>query len=396
MTEKTEKKDKNKYKRNSTKYPGIIFRTVKCRSRPGKDEKVFYIYARVRGKLIEERVGKEFENKMTARAAAAILHDRMEGKGKSPKEIRAEEKAKAAQIIWTIDRLWEEYKTTELKNKASTRSDICRYDKYLKEKFGNTEPANLIKLDMDRLRLALLKKSSPQTVKHILALLRRIINFGVDNSLCSRLGFKIKMPEVNNLRDFEDLTQAQLEALLAAINEDDNEQAKAFMRLVLVTGMRRGELFKLQWRDVDFDRGFIHIRDPKGGEDQKIPLNPGARQILADHPRSSEYVFPGRGGAKRTDFNHQMRRIADRAGLPKAFRPLHGLRHYFASRLASSGQVDMYTLQKLLTHKSPQMTQRYAHLGDERMQKASALASNIISGDTAAAAKVVNMHEGEK
>ena len=46
--------------------------------------------------------------------------------------------------------------------------------------------------------------------------------------------------------------------------------------------------------------------------------------------------------------------------------------------LASSGQVDMYTLQKMLTHKSPLMTQRYAHLRDETMRKASTLAGNII------------------
>jgi integrase len=47
--------------------------------------------------------------------------------------------------------------------------------------------------------------------------------------------------------------------------------------------------------------------------------------------------------------------------------------------LASSGQVDMYTLQKLLTHKSPQMTQRYAHLRDETLKKASNLAGNLIN-----------------
>ena len=47
--------------------------------------------------------------------------------------------------------------------------------------------------------------------------------------------------------------------------------------------------------------------------------------------------------------------------------------------LASSGQVDMYTLQKLLTHKSPIMTQRYAHLRDEALKKASDLAGDIIS-----------------
>ncbi len=73
-----------------------------------------------------------------------------------------------------------------------------------------------------------------------------------------------------------------------------------------------------------------------------------------------------------------MNRIKVAAGLPADFRPLHGLRHVYASMLASSGQVDMYTLQKLLTHKSPIMTQRYAHLRDEALKKASGVASDII------------------
>ncbi len=60
------------------------------------------------------------------------------------------------------------------------------------------------------------------------------------------------------------------------------------------------------------------------------------------------------------------------------FRALHGLRHVFASMLASSGQVDLYTLQKLLTHKSPTMTQRYAHLRDQVLMKAADLAGNLI------------------
>ena len=65
-------------------------------------------------------------------------------------------------------------------------------------------------------------------------------------------------------------------------------------------------------------------------------------------------------------------------GIPKDFKALHGLRHVYASMLASSGKVD-YTLQKLLTHKSPQMTQRYAHLRDEALRSASDLAGEIIS-----------------
>ena len=65
--------------------------------------------------------------------------------------------------------------------------------------------------------------------------------------------------------------------------------------------MRRGELFRLKWQDIDFERGFIHIRDPKGGKDQTIPLNNEAKKILEGHVRTgSEYVFPGR----ETEDNH--------------------------------------------------------------------------------------------
>lgn len=58
---------------------------------------------------------------------------------------------------------------------------------------------------------------------------------------------------------------------------------------------------------------------------------------------------------------------------------MHGLRHTFASMLASSGEVDLYTLQRLLTHKSPTMTQRYAHLRDETLKKAANVAGRIIA-----------------
>jgi integrase len=143
--------------------------------------------------------------------------------------------------------------------------------------------------------------------------------------------------------------------------------------------MRRGEMFKLKWSDVNFERGFIHIKDPKGGPDQQIPLNDSARVLFETQPKTSKHVFPGRGGKQRTDINKAVNAIKKEAKLPKDFRPLHGLRHTYASMLASSGQVDLFTLQKLLTHKSPQMTQRYAHLRNDTLKRASNLAGEIIS-----------------
>ena len=144
--------------------------------------------------------------------------------------------------------------------------------------------------------------------------------------------------------------------------------------------MRRSELFKLQWQHIDFDKGFIHIIGPKGGKDQTIPLNQAARDILENHPRdaASSYVFPGRGGGQRVEIRRSIDRIRKAAELPKDFRPLHGLRHTFASMLASSGEVDLYTLQKLLTHKTSAMTQRYAHLRDDALRRASNLAGDLI------------------
>jgi hypothetical protein len=58
---------------------------------------------------------------------------------------------------------------------------------------------------------------------------------------------------------------------------------------------------------------------------------------------------------------------------------MHGLRHVYASMLASSGQVDMYSIQRLLTHKDPRMTQRYAHLRDDALKRASSLAGELIT-----------------
>lgn len=365
-------------KRIKTNYPGVYY-IPGTSSATGKPEKIYYIRYRRNGKPIEEKAGRQFQDDMTSARAARIRAQRIEGKELSNRDRREaiQDEKEAEANKWTVDRLWTEYKSQKPDSK-SLRTDKNRYENYIKTKFGDKEPQDIIQLDVDRLRIKLLKKRKPQTVKHVLALLKRIVSWGVKKGLCEHLGFTMEMPRVHNLKT-EDLTPKQLESLLKAINKDSNIQAANLMKLALFTGMRRGELFKLKWEHVDFHRGFILIRDPKGRPDQKIPLNDGARKILENHARSdSPFVFPGRGGRQRTDIKHQVNRIKERAGLPKDFRALHGLRHVYASMLASSGKVDMYTLQKLLTHKSPQMTQRYAHLRDEALKRASTVADEMI------------------
>ena len=362
--------------RIKTKYPGVYY----IMSPTGaKQEKIYYILYRKNGKLIEEKAGRQFQDDMTPARAAGKRARRVEGKEptNNEKRIKKQELKAAEGKKWTVDRLWRAYKGGKDQTK-SLKTDESRYKKHLKEIFGLKEPKEILQLDLDRLRIRMLKKWSPQTVKHVLALLRRIINYGVTRGLCDDIPFKIVLPRVDNKKT-EDLTKEQLKRLLKAIDADTNIQAKNIMRMVLCTGMRRGELFKLKWNDIDWERGFINIRKPKGGKDQSIPLNKSAQKILESHPKTdSPYVFPGQKGRQRTDIHKDVKRIKDSAGLPKDFRALHGLRHFYASMLASSGKIDMYTLQRLLTHKSPAMTQRYAHLRDEALRKAANLTDELL------------------
>lgn len=342
------------------------------------------------GKRIEEKVGRQYADSMTSAIANKIKGQRMGGKRPSLKELREKSKKEdeTEKNSWTIDKLWGEYKSV-LTNGKSVIIDESRYRNYIQPYFGNKEPVDLELVEIDKWKIKIQKEPitgkkknlSLQTVKHILTLLTRIVNFGVKRSLCEKLPFHIEKPKVNNIK-MDDLSTTQLIKLLKAIEQDENIQVKNLMKIALYTGMRRGEIFKLKWVDIDFNRGFIYIRDSKGGSDQKIPLNNDAREVFVNHPRqyeNSPFVFPGNDGKQRVTAQQAMRRIRNRAGLPKDFRPLHGLRHTYASMLASSGKVDLYTLQKLLTHKSPVMTQRYAHLRDESLRKASDLAGDIIN-----------------
>jgi integrase len=361
-----------KQNRFKTDYPGVYY-IQGTSSATKKPEKIFYVYYWKNGKKIEEKAGRQIEDAMTPAKAA---------------RIREKEKQE-----WTIKRLWKEYIEMKPRTKGFVVDDQ-RFQNHLAPILGDKKLEELTPLDLDRLRIRLIKIKSPQTVKSIMALLKRISNFAKNKRLCQGIDFKITLPRVSNIKT-EFLTDQQLQRLLKAIREDKKPYAGSIMLTALYTGMRKGEILRLEWKDIDFERGFIHIRGPKGGEDQKIPLNDSAKSVFENLPRTGDLVFPGIDGGLRTGLYHAIGEIKKKAELPTDFRPLHGLRHHYASMLASSGKVDMYVLQKLLTHKSPIMTQRYAHLRDEALKKASDLAGELVKQVVKAqeSNKVANLDE---
>ncbi len=358
-------------KRQKTDKPGVFYR-IGNRIGGHREEKIYYVVFKKDGKVIEEKVGRQYADKMTPAKAAVIRSDYLEGRRKTTRVKKLEEESR-----FTIDRLWEEYSKQRAHN-LNYQKDKNRYEKYVKPNFGKKKVHEIDPLSVDRVRLNYLKTHAPQTTKHILALLKRLINFGVKKALCSPLSFIIEMPNVDNIKN-DALSEDQLKALFTVIEEDDHPHAGNIILLALFTGMRRGSLFNLKWQDIDFERGFITLRDPKSGKDDIIPLNDQARSVLEGHiTTGSEYVFPGKGGKKRTNAQKSINKIKEAAGLPKEIRPLQSLRHTFASLAVSSGEIDLYTLQRLTAHKTFAMLQRYAHLADKRIKQGGNAAGNAI------------------
>jgi integrase len=139
--------------------------------------------------------------------------------------------------------------------------------------------------------------------------------------------------------------------------------------LALNTGLRRGELLRLRWRDVDLDRRMLTVRgeDAKTGQTRHVPLNSEAvavmtvwRPIEVDR---GAYVFVSGDESKALTYIRKAWVAVLTAATIDGFR-FHDLRHTFASKLVMAG-VDLNTVRELLGHKSVAMTLRYAHLAPE-------------------------------
>ncbi len=345
--------------RVSTEYSGVYF--VKLAN---QDQSFFIRYKR-NGKSVEEKAGRSNQG-WNAEKAYQLRTERMSGTSAAGNELQSNSDL-LSQQDWTFSKIFSEY--LRLRNKLKGRAnDIYRFKNYLEKEFANITPSCVTQDDIERFKHNLQNRElKPATIRHVLELLRRLANFAAKNNLCSGLSFKIQMPKVENYKT-EELTNAQLQKLMQVLEEESDIQVSNLVRLALYTGMRRGELFNLNWGDIDFYNKTITVKSDNKGDQPTIPLNEMAEKVLVEHAHTengSKFVFPGRGGKKRTECKRPLLRIREKAGLPDDFRILQGLRHVYASMLVSSGKVDLETLQSLLTQKSPLMTQRYAHLLDE-------------------------------
>jgi len=151
------------------------------------------------------------------------------------------------------------------------------------------------------------------------------------------------------------------------------DHLKPMTLLAMNTGLRRGEIFNLKWKDINFDQNRITVRGKtaKSGITRHIPMNKVVHAVLKSwkdqQEDNSHLVFPSKSNEPFDNIRKSWSKIRDTAKLAD-FR-WHDLRHHFASKLVMA-EVDLNTVRELLGHADLKMTLRYAHLAPEHLEDA--------------------------
>jgi integrase len=250
--------------------------------------------------------------------------------------------------------------------------------------FGEAKVAAVSHADVDQWHHRLSKRA-PTHANRTLAVLSKML------SLAVRWGMRADNPCKGVERNQEHkrnryLSGAELGRLSEALAELPDQRAADAVRLLLLTGARRGELLAAKWDDFDLKRA-LWVKPgatTKQKTEHRVPLSAAACQLLTkmqEHADDGGYLFPARGGGHRPHINAAWIRARKAAKLPGL--RLHDLRHSFASIGASSG-LSLPVIGALLGHSTPVTTHRYSHLFDDVQRAATERIGAVISGKEAA------------
>jgi len=354
-------------KRQKTKYSGVYSRESDSRRFDGKPDVCFDITWKQGRRKVWEKVGWKSEG-YTAAMASLVRAER----------VRVE---RHGQILPTRDtgltfgEAWIEYRTRHGAALRGQKQDKSRYDRCLQTTLSGMPLSSITPRTLADLKTSLFQRgSSPQTVHHALALVRRVMNKAREWGLWSGASpfGKGTMPQVDNTR-WRWLTHEDAHRLLDALAK----RSRRTYRLALFslhTGARAGEVLALRWQHVDIGARLIHLMDAKAGSRAVFMDDTLARMVEEmGGGRPDEPLFPGRDGKPMQEIPDTFPRTVEALGLNTGIADrrgrvvFHTLRHTFASWLAMDG-VSMYEIAQLLGQSEIKMAQRYAKLSPGQMR----------------------------
>lgn len=231
-----------------------------------------------------------------------------------------------------------------------------------------------------------IKRTSEKSLRHDRLITPRTINFEISclrtffYYLENERGLLIKNPcsKFKHLKDQKKksnskptvYSQDELDRIFAEC--DDYE--RAIFAVLLLSGIRKRELYFLAWNDLDLNSKTLKVTgegkvgfSPKDYEERIIPIPEELAGMLRRLPRKTRWVFCSSTGTQISHLLRKLKSIADRAKVSGT--TLHKFRHTYATRLLESG-CDIVTVQNLMGHSDIDTTRQYLSPNDELKRKA--------------------------
>lgn len=340
-----------------TKFNGVYYSELKRSLHNGKPDKCFYIKFYENGKRYMRKVGTSSQG-YTAQMVANLKAEKM--------NIVTE---------YTFGQLYDNFMIWAKSNKKTWKCDENLYNNHVKEYLEKISVNSITPQDITNILLKMKAKGkpngsnyAPQSIKHILLLIKRIFNYNIKNELIKyNPAENVKIEKFDNTRIsylYDDEITRMFEYLDSS-KEWPNDIA--LIKFAFYTGLRKSELFNLTWENVDIDNKRIFLYDTKGGKNQSIIITDNAVQVLLDIKdkcSDSTLVFPSKLGGKRNDVKKLWSRIKKAANIRPDIR-FHDIRHTFGT--LATATIPVKVVQKMMTHKDIKTTLRYAHIQKKEM-----------------------------
>jgi len=325
-------------------------------------------YADPNGRIVRVSTGtteKTLAKKVLAKKKTLVVEGKHLDKKKVPKTT----------FYQLCDQYW------ELEGQHKRMKGLSHMLEIWKKAFSNTPVRELNQQKVERFLVDKMtdRKWSSATRNRHLTMLKAMFNKGLGWGLVvDNPAIGIKKLRENGART-RFLDQSEINCLLGSASGD----FYAILVTALHSGMRRGEILKLRWSDIDLKNQIITVQESKSGQKRMIPMDTTLHNTLSDLPSRFQkgYVFPSpvNPGKQRFDVLRQWRKVIKISEIDSV--RFHDLRHTFASHLIMNG-VDIKTVQELLGHSSLTMTMRYTHLAPDHRTRAIKILDTALQTDT--------------
>lgn len=300
---------------------------------------------------------RSFDSKAEAAAWAARTQSQLAGSAATPQDADIQ----TASLAELITR----YINSVTRHKRGMEAERYRLNKIARHPIALKPIKRMTPADVAAYRDDRLNDVSAATVSKELILIRTIISTAQDEwgvFLSENPADRVRRPKFQNCRQRR-LTEAEVVRLRASLATCRSVLPLRIFDFALETAMRRGEILKLKWRDLNLLHRTAFLHDTKNGEPRNVPLSANAARLLVEAaaaPDCPERVFP----MEKDAFKSAWKRAVERSGVADIH--FHDLRHEAISRFFELG-LSLPEVAVISSHKDPRLLIRYTHIPAERI-----------------------------